>query len=222
MSRTTRTALVVLAGFVVLAGLVTALVLTRGSSAGTPGDQTSVTSRDQLQGSFASRSGSSTTPTPLVDGRPVRLVIAGDRIGVNAGCNQMGGTLSVDGGHLVVGQLVSTQMACLPDTVMQQERWVRDMLDARPAAHLNGDLLTLTWSGYSLALGRLGAGSPTSTGPTTAPTGSPPVPGPSSPPATTPPPGLATRPTVGPGAVGTDVPGPSRNTFPETPQASSS
>jgi heat shock protein HslJ len=222
MSRTTRIALGVLVGFVVLAGLVTAMVLTHRSSAGTPGDGTSVTSMDQLQGSFVSRSGSSTTPTPLLDGRPVRLVIAGDRIDASAGCNQMGGSLAVDGGHLVVGQLVSTEMACLPDTVMQQERWVLDMLDARPAAHLGGDLLTLTWSGYSLALGRLGAGSPTSTGPTAAPTGGSPVPGPSSPPTTTPPPSLATRPTVGPGAAGTEVPGPSRNTFPETPQASSS
>ncbi len=225
MSRTTRIALTVLGGFaVVAAGLVAALLLTHRLFAETTSG-TEVRSTAQLEGTFVSDSSASTPPVPLVPASPVRLVFSDGRIGVSAGCNRMGGSVSVAGGHLVVGRLVSTQIACQPDTLMEQEQWVRRMLEARPAADLGGDRLTLSWSGSTLVLDRAQAGAPTvtSTVTTPAPSTTAPVPGGLGRSFATPPPTLMTRPTVGPGAVGTGSPGPdpSFNTLPETPQGPS-
>ncbi len=225
MSTPTRAAIAALVAFAVASGVVLALMWS-GRLDGGSGPTAAVTSVDQIQGTFAS-DGGSLTPTPLVEGTPVQLVFSGDQVGANAGCNQMSGSVSVDGGHLVVDHLVSTMMACQPDAVMAQEAWVRSMLEARPSAELDGDRLTLRWEGYRLALTRRTRPAPTESGASTstqAPSRTTPVqptvqptfvPGPTPP--------LATRPTVGPGAVGTDAGtvGPSMNTIPESPQAPS-
>lgn len=221
MSTPTRAAIAALVAFAVAVGVVVALVWSGRPDSGPTG---AVTSMDQIQGTFVS-DGGSITPTPLVEGKPVRLDFTGDQVGANAGCNQMGGSVTLESGHLVVGQIVSTMMACQPKAVMAQETWVRSMLGARPSAEFAGDRLTLRWEGYWLELTRLTgtAPSPSSTPTSTATprrtTPVEPTVQPTFVPAPTPP--MATRPTVGPGAVGRDAGtvGPSMNTIPETPQA---
>ncbi|OGO53394.1 MAG: hypothetical protein A2V84_05700 [Chloroflexi bacterium RBG_16_70_13] len=54
----------------------------------------------------------------------------------------MGGPYRIDGGRLVVDQLATTEMACDP-ALMEQDRWVADLLDGATIA-LDGDTLTLT------------------------------------------------------------------------------
>jgi hypothetical protein len=212
MSRPIRIAAIALVSVAVVTAVVVALVSSgllahRASDAPGPG-----LSLDRLQGTFVSTTQGSSTPQPLVDGRPVRIVVTGDRIGANAGCNEMGGTLSVENGTLLVGPLVQTEMACEPAEVMAQEAWVRDMLQARPAAQVGDGRLVLRWTGFVLVLetpgGQASTTSPSGTPsasdlPTVrpVPTATTPVPGTSQPRATTVPPV-----------------GPSKNTIPETPQ----
>jgi heat shock protein HslJ len=81
----------------------------------------------------------------LVAGTQIRLTFDGDRIGAHAGCNQLGGTWSVDEDALVVADdLVMTEMACDPPALMDQDGWLADFLTSRPSVALDGDTLTLT------------------------------------------------------------------------------
>jgi hypothetical protein len=61
------------------------------------------------------------TPRPLVPGTQVRLTFgADDAIGVNAGCNTMGGSYRVEGSSLRVDGGAMTEMAC-DEPRMQQD-----------------------------------------------------------------------------------------------------
>jgi len=174
MSRPTRVLLLALAAAAAVAAIVIALVgagiLGRGDGSG--GVDGTTPGAGDLSGTWVSTSVGSTTPHPLVDGRPIRIQFSGGRIDANAGCNQMGGTASVTGGRLVVGQLVQTEMACEPVQVMDQEAWFHALVDARPTVTLSDGRLVLRWDGYTLVLDRAADSSP---GPR------PTVPGPGSP-----------------------------------------
>ncbi len=223
MSRTTRTLVIALVAVAAVAAIVVALVssglLARGGSS-----SGEVTSLDRLAGTYVSTPDGSSTPRPLVEGHPVRLVIADGRIGATAGCNQMGGEVSLDGGHLVTGPLVQTEMACEPAAVMTQEQWVREMLEASPAVEATADRLVLTWNSYTLVLTAL-AGPSDTTAPTGTPTGDQPTE--TTAPTTTPTTPVTQRPTptrTGPIIPKPSIttfpgPGPSKNDFPESPQA---
>jgi heat shock protein HslJ len=81
----------------------------------------------------------------LVAGTQIRLTFDGDRIGAHAGCNQLGGTWSIDDDALVVpGDMVMTEMACDPPELMDQDTWLASFLTSGPAVALHGDTLTLT------------------------------------------------------------------------------
>jgi heat shock protein HslJ len=81
----------------------------------------------------------------LVDGTTVRLAFDGDQLGASAGCNQVGGTWSIDGGALAVpDDMVMTEMACDPPALMEQDTWLASFLSSRPTIVLRGDTLTLT------------------------------------------------------------------------------
>lgn len=82
----------------------------------------------------------------IVDGSTIRLTFdESGRLGVNAGCNSMSGSWAVEDGHLVVptDQLASTQMACLPE-LMEQDQWVSTFLGSGPEVTVSGTTLTLT------------------------------------------------------------------------------
>ncbi len=89
----------------------------------------------------------------LVAGSQIRLNFDGDRLGANAGCNQLGGTWSIDGDALAVpDDMVMTEMACDPPALMDQDTWLASFLTSRPAVTLDGDTLTLTRGEVTIAL----------------------------------------------------------------------
>jgi heat shock protein HslJ len=78
----------------------------------------------------------------LVAGSTVRFTFQDGGVSVSAGCNSMGGPYRIEGDRLVADQLATTEMACEP-ALMEQDRWVADLLDGATIA-LDGDTLTLT------------------------------------------------------------------------------
>jgi heat shock protein HslJ len=81
---------------------------------------------------------------PLVAGTELTLTFTKDGISASAGCNSMVSTdAGIDDSVLRVSSLISTQMACDP-AVMQQEDWWADFLTSGPAADVGDRVLTLT------------------------------------------------------------------------------
>jgi heat shock protein HslJ len=83
-------------------------------------------------------------PRPLVEGTRITLnfVADGHRLGAQAGCNQMGGQASFQGGRLVVGEMATTEMGCDPPRHAQDE-WLARFLTSRPSWARSGSTLTL-------------------------------------------------------------------------------
>jgi heat shock protein HslJ len=76
---------------------------------------------------------------------PVRLRFFVDgRVIAETGCNVVRGAGTVEESVLVTGALMSTRMACEP-ALMEQERWVTEMLAGRPRLELSGPYLYLHW-----------------------------------------------------------------------------
>jgi heat shock protein HslJ len=86
----------------------------------------------------------------LVAGSRVRLTFDGGSIGASAACNSMGGPYAVDGGVLRAPQLATTEMACDP-ALMAQDQWLASLLDGA-AITLDGDTLTLAKDGVTVTL----------------------------------------------------------------------
>jgi len=82
-------------------------------------------------------------PAPVVG--TVRLEFSADgRVAAETGCNGVRGPASVEDSVLVTGPLMSTRMACEP-ALMEQERWVTEMLSSHPRLELSGPYLALHW-----------------------------------------------------------------------------
>jgi heat shock protein HslJ len=83
-------------------------------------------------------------PKPLVAGTRITLnfVADGHRLGAQAGCNQMSGPASFEGGRLVVGDIATTEMGCDPPRHAQDE-WLARFLTSRPQWSHSGSTLTL-------------------------------------------------------------------------------
>jgi heat shock protein HslJ len=79
----------------------------------------------------------------IVDGTVIRINFDGDRIGVNAGCNSMGGSYEITDGTLVVGEMMMTQMAC-EQALMDQDTAISAFLATSPTITADGDTLTLS------------------------------------------------------------------------------
>ncbi len=86
----------------------------------------------------------------LVPGSTVRLSFADGQFGASGGCNSMGGSYVVDDDRLAVGQMMTTEMACEP-ALMEQDQWLAALLDGALVA-LAGDTLTLAKDGDRLSL----------------------------------------------------------------------
>jgi heat shock protein HslJ len=71
-------------------------------------------------------------------------------LGFHAGCNQMGGKVSLDGGTVTMDQYGATEMAC-PDR-QAQEAWLAKLMTDRPKWKLEGDTLTLTKGSTTVVL----------------------------------------------------------------------
>ena len=81
---------------------------------------------------------------PLVPATSIRLTFNKDgQLGVNAGCNHMGGTYRIEGGILRFEGGAMTEMGC-DEPRHKQDDWVSAFLGSRPTVALAGNDLTLT------------------------------------------------------------------------------
>ncbi len=81
---------------------------------------------------------------PLVPGTSIRLTFGKDgQLGVNAGCNHMGGAYRMEGAVLRFEGGAMTEMGC-DEPRHKQDDWVSEFLGARPTVALTGNDLTLT------------------------------------------------------------------------------
>jgi heat shock protein HslJ len=81
---------------------------------------------------------------PLVPGTEIRLTFAKDgQLGVNAGCNHMGGTYRIEGSTLRFEGGAMTDMAC-DEPRAKQDDFVFGFLGSRPSVALAGNDLVLT------------------------------------------------------------------------------
>jgi heat shock protein HslJ len=78
-----------------------------------------------------------------VAGTEIRLTFDDGQLGATAGCNSMGGRYALDGDVLVVDELATTDMACEPP-LMAQDEWLAGLLAGRPSVGLDGTDVTLT------------------------------------------------------------------------------
>jgi heat shock protein HslJ len=81
-----------------------------------------------------------------------RLEFLRDRISASAGCNGLGGAWEAKGGRLVTGPFISTMMYC--DGLIEQERALGALFEAKPSYALQGDRLTLEGGGHRAELHR--------------------------------------------------------------------
>jgi heat shock protein HslJ len=89
----------------------------------------------------------------LVEGTRIRLNFDGQNLGAHAGCNQIGGTWSLDDDVLVVPEeMAMTAMACDPPALMDQDSWLVSFLSSRPTIALEGDTLTLSSGDVTLTM----------------------------------------------------------------------
>lgn len=78
----------------------------------------------------------------LVAGTEIRLTFEAGQLGASAGCNSMGGPYAVDGNVLVVGDLSTTEMACEPP-LMAQDDWLAGVLTGRPEVSFDDNGVSL-------------------------------------------------------------------------------
>jgi heat shock protein HslJ len=82
-------------------------------------------------------------PFSLVAGSRIRLTFDEGRLSANAGCNTIGGNLTIDGNRLVFSGGSMTEMAC-QEPLMAQDDWLITFLASSPTFTLSGNDLTLT------------------------------------------------------------------------------
>lgn len=89
----------------------------------------------------------------MVEGTKVELRFTDDgRLLASAGCNQMQGPVTLDGGKLQVADLSMTAMGCPNPDLHTQDQWLSKLLSATPAWKLDGSTLVITGSGAEIVL----------------------------------------------------------------------
>jgi heat shock protein HslJ len=81
------------------------------------------------------------------------LSFENDRLGATVGCNGMGGPWRVEGGRLIAGPLIQTQMYC-QGPIWDQERALSALLAAAPRFTVTAEHMTIRSSGHAAELRR--------------------------------------------------------------------
>jgi heat shock protein HslJ len=94
--------------------------------------------------------GPADNPTAVLPNAPV--TIGFDNLGEFGGqaCNHYGGTLTLDGRTLEMGQISQTLMACVDEGVMEQETAYTAALQSATSLYRDGDQLVITYDGGEL------------------------------------------------------------------------
>ncbi len=79
----------------------------------------------------------------LVADSEIRLTFQDGSVSINAGCNTLVGSYTVEGDTLQTPVLATTQMACDP-ALMDQDAWLSETFSGSPTLALDGDDLTVT------------------------------------------------------------------------------
>ncbi|WP_394615567.1 META domain-containing protein [Lentzea sp. JNUCC 0626] len=92
-------------------------------------------------------------PKTLVEGTKVELRFTDDdRLLASAGCNQMQGPVTLDGGKVSVAELGMTAMGCPKPELHEQDTWLSKLLEEKPSWKLDGTNLVLTGANAEIVL----------------------------------------------------------------------
>jgi autotransporter-associated beta strand protein len=121
---------------------------TSGGTTAPPADQGSLRGRTFTASAITDQG----RPRALVAGTQVEVRFTDDgRVVVNAGCNTLSGTVTVDGGKLGVADMSVTEMGCDPAR-HDQDRFLAGLFAGNPEWRLDGGHLVLGSSGQGLEL----------------------------------------------------------------------
>lgn len=81
---------------------------------------------------------------PILEDHPITLDIDGDHISGTAACNTYGGDVTIDNGSFETGAVFQTEMACMPEEVMQSESIYLTALPLVDTAAVENDRLILS------------------------------------------------------------------------------
>jgi heat shock protein HslJ len=95
------------------------------------------------------------TEIPVVDGHPITLSFTDDSAGGTAACNTYAGSFAISGGDITFSDLGSTEMACIPETVMESETVYLEALPRVDDFSMTEDELTLSGEGVELTYAAL-------------------------------------------------------------------
>jgi heat shock protein HslJ len=77
---------------------------------------------------------------PLLDSHPITANFEDGQVGGTAACNSYGGTYSLSGSTISIGDLAMTEMACFPEEVMRAEALFSEGIMRVDTVTLNGGL----------------------------------------------------------------------------------
>lgn len=123
--------------------LITALALTANACLGSD-------FADSVEGSWRLTTGTvDGEDIPIIEDHPITLTFEGDQVSGTAACNGYGATYELDGSTIIVSDLAMTEMACVPEEIMQAESMFATALTRVDAVSLDGEL-TLSGDGVAL------------------------------------------------------------------------
>ncbi|MFC3891740.1 META domain-containing protein [Lentzea rhizosphaerae] len=135
---------------VLVAALAAALLATGCSGTSTGGGGGEVKGK-VFRSAFVTEQGK---PRALVEGTNIELRFTDDgRLLASAGCNQMQGPVSLDGGKIAVPDLGMTAMGCPSPELHTQDEWLSKLLRASPSWRMDGTNLVVTGSNAEIVLG---------------------------------------------------------------------
>jgi heat shock protein HslJ len=123
---------------ILTAGLAAALLVTACGDDSTSGSPATAADLDGRRFLLVDSSG-----LELADEGTVSLVFEDGNLGASGGCNQLSGPYDVDDGVLTMGPMATTEMACEPASLMDQDMAVAEFLASTPTITLDGNDLAL-------------------------------------------------------------------------------
>jgi heat shock protein HslJ len=105
---------------------------------------------DSVEGSWQMTSGTiDGEEIPLLDSHPVTITFEGDQVSGTAACNGYGGTFDLDGSEITINELAMTEMACVPEEIMETEAMFATAI-SRVETVAFDDQMTLSGEGVQL------------------------------------------------------------------------
>lgn len=100
---------------------------------------------DSVEGAWELDAGSlDGEPIPILDSHPITMTLEGDQISGKAACNSYGGRFLLDGNEFSIQEgLAWTEMACMPQEVMESEQAFLQALTRVDTVEMGDERLTL-------------------------------------------------------------------------------